>query len=154
MSFTTYIPFVGDNGETEEVGGRVRLLGKIEDLGEFDPDDFIELVQDSLAEIDHLLENKTAALDDELRTSVSLEDLMERHLSYRIEVGKLKEEDDGAKRNIAEGTSLKVIMRVQPKKAIEINGPQDVSEPFREALQTSFSRLQNKNITFKDILSV
>ncbi len=152
MRLTKLIPFVNDNGETEEVKGRVRLLGKIEDLEAFDPDDFNELVQDSLKEMDHLLENKTAALDDELRTSVSREDLMERHLSYRIEVGQLREEDDGVKRNIAEGTSLKVIMRAQPTKAIEINGPEEIASPYREALKKTLQKQTNREVTFEDIL--
>jgi len=146
------IPFLNtDNGEKEN-DGRVRMLTKLEEDSEFKPTDFNQLVSNSVEEMDKLLDEETAIIDDNIEEGVTDTDLVERHLSYRIKVGKVGEDLKTDKQNIAEGTSLKVIMRTQPSKAIEINGPHDVSSNYKQAIKTSFEKLNNQSLSFTDIL--
>lgn len=53
---------------------------------------------------------------------------------------------------LEETTTFKVILRVQPNDAIEINGPHWVSSRYKEALKGSFKEHTGENITFQNII--
>ena len=154
MKLLEKIPFFGGNGiRGQEQQGRVRLLGKLGKVNSFEVSDFNELVKAAATEMEVRVDNKSVFLGDEFARDVDKENLLERHLSYRVEVteGEVTatgEEDD----MLEESTTFKVILRVQPHEAIEINGPHDISSHYKEALKDGFNERTGKNLTFQDIV--
>lgn len=151
MKLKEKIPFLEGNGDKSQEEGRVRALAKLGQGNNFTPEDFNELVQASVQRLDNRQEDNRALLDDDLENRPSREDLLERHLSYRVKVGKEKT-NSGGKEGVVEGPTFKVIMRVQPSKAIEVNGPSKVTDPYREVLKDTFENQFGDSIQFKNIL--
>ncbi len=152
MEILNKVPFIGDTeGESSEQG-RVRLLGKLDDADGFAPEDFNQVVRAAVDRMDRNQEGEKVVLEDELRSDYDQEDLYDRHLSYRIKVGNsdIKGNRDD---NIVEGTTFKVILRAQPSRAIEINGPQNVSSPYRDSLKSSYREMFEEEVQFQHILS-
>ncbi len=153
MNLKEKIPFFGGNGFGTEEQSSVRLLGKLEDLESFKVKDFNELVKSAAYKMENKVNGKSIFLGDELVRDVDREDLLEQHLSYRVEVteGEVTAtgEDDSI---IEETTTFKVILRVQPNDAIEINGPHSVSSRYKEALKESLKEHAGENITFQNIV--
>ncbi|MFW6071018.1 MAG: hypothetical protein ACOC86_01370 [Candidatus Bipolaricaulota bacterium] len=152
MKLAEKIPLLGKNGEGETKKGRVRLLGKIGQGKDFEPDDFNKLVKVSVRHMDENREDEKVLLDDEIDESIAREDLLDRHLSYRIKVGRTETISENGNR-IIEGPTFKVIMREQPSRSIEINGPGDISLPFKETLRSTFRDLFSDGIHFENILN-
>ncbi|MBS3812739.1 hypothetical protein KGY64_02835 [Candidatus Bipolaricaulota bacterium] len=124
-------------------------MGKIEDLEDFSPDDFNHLVRQAHEELDGMSGEASAVLDGEYE-----EDILDRHLSSEVEVGKASDLGrDEVRGNIAVGKSLEVIMRIQPTKAVEINGPRDFSTVYREAVKRAFKRIHGRSVNFTDVLT-
>lgn len=153
MNLKEKIPFF-DTKEYVETPGRVRLLGKLESVDGFGVSDFNQLVTSSIELMDDKEANKAVTLDDELEENVTSEDLLERQLSYRVEVREGKVTKGGNGDNIVkESSTFKVILRAQPNEAIEINGPYSISHQFKEALKEAFHKQNGNEITFQDIVS-
>ncbi len=150
MKLAKKLPFIEE--EEKEERGRVRLLGKLEGDGDFDPSDFNDLVASAIDHMDRNREEKVI-LDDRIREEKDKDDLMERHLSYDVKVGesKVAQGEDG--NDIVEGPTLKVILRAQPSKAIEVNGPFKISKPYKNSLRKKYSEEYGGNINFQDILT-
>ena len=153
MNLKEKIPFF-DNKEYGESPGRVRLLGKLEDVEGFEVSDFNHLITSAIKLAEEKEGNKTVTLDDELEENVTREDLLERHLSYRVKVREGNVTKGGNGDNIVEESStFKVILRAQPNEAIEINGPHGTSQKFKRAIKEYFNKQNGNEITFQDIVS-
>ena len=97
------------------------------------------------------VEDVTTLLDDKIEKDIIEEDLMDRHLTYKVKVDQ-NANTDRDKEIIAEGTTLKVIIRAQPSKAIEINEPHKVSTSYRKALKEFFGGVTVGKINFQNLL--
>jgi hypothetical protein len=146
------VPFIGNNSEDSSERGRVRLLGKLENTNGFEPKDFNQLIKSAVERMDRNQQGEKVVLEDELRNDYGEEDLFERHLSYRVKVGSSEVTENGED-GIVEGTTFKVILRAQPTRAIEINGPDKVSSPYRDSLKTSYRKTFGEEVEFRHILS-
>lgn len=145
------IPFIGNNSEDSSEQGRVRLLGKLDTANGFGPENFNQLVKSAVERMDRNQEGEKVLLEDELRSDYEKEDLFDRHLSYRVKVGNSEVKANGED-NIIEGTTFKVILRAQPTRAIEINGPQNVSSPYKDSLKNSYRKMFGDEVEFQHIL--
>jgi len=150
LKLSKKLPFIEE--EEKEERGRVRLLGKLEGNGDFDPSDFNDLVKGAIDHMDRKRE-ETVLLDEGMREKKAKVDLSERHLSYDVKVGESKVAQGENGNDIVEGPTLKVIFRAQPSKAIEVNGPFKISEPYKNSLQKKYSEEFGENINFQNILS-
>jgi len=97
-------------------------------------------------------EEGTVILDDELEKGLEEGGLTQRHLTYRVKVGRNVNEDGNNKKNLAEVKTLMVILRSQPSKAIEINGPREVLVSYKKSLMESFEELTGGSISFQSLL--
>ncbi|MCF7890188.1 hypothetical protein K9M78_03110 [Candidatus Bipolaricaulota bacterium] len=150
MKLKERIPFPGGDGVgTEEQQGRVRLLGKLEDLESFEVSDFNKLFKAAAIKLENRVDNGSVFLGDEIARNVNKEDLLEQHLSYRVEVS---EEESSLLKETTTVKIIHVILRAQPNDAIEINGPHDISSRYKEALKDAFNEITGENITFQDIV--
>ncbi|MCF7875691.1 hypothetical protein K9M06_01415 [Candidatus Bipolaricaulota bacterium] len=154
MKLKEKIPFLGGDGVgIEEQQGRVRLLCKLEDFDSFEVEDFNELVKAAATRMEDKVSDRSVFLGDEVARDLDREDLLEKHLSYRVEVAAGEVTDTGGEDSIhEETTTFKVILRTQPNDAIEINGPHDISSRYKEALKDSFKEHTGANLTFQDIV--
>ena len=153
MKLKDKVPFLGDEkGDKNGKQGRVRLLGKLDKVDNFSPDDFNRLLKRSVRGMENKVDNRAAVLDDKIEKDIAKEDLMDRHLTYQVKVGQ-NVNTDRDNEIIAEGTTLKVILRAQPSRAIEINGPHKVSAPYREAFKEAFREITGEKIKFQNLLS-
>ena len=152
MEILKKVPFIGNKKGDSSEQGRVRLLGKLEDADGFVPEDFNQLVRAAVDRMDRNQEGEKVVLEDELRSDYEQEDLYDRHLSYRIKVG-TSDVKGNRDDNIVEGTTFKVIMRAQPSRAIEINGPQNVSSPYKDALKSSYRKIFEDEVQFQHVLN-
>lgn len=152
MEILEKVPLIGNKEEESSEQGRVRLLGKLEDANGFGPEDFNQLVRAAVDRMDRNQKGEKVLLEDELRSDYEREDLFDRHLSYRIKVGNSNVKGNGED-NIVEGTTFKVILRVQPSRAIEINGPQNVSSPYKSSLKSSYREMFGDEVQFQHVLS-
>ena len=133
--------------------GQVRLLGKVEDVDEFQLPDFNKLVKSSIKTLEEMRGNGSVLLQNDLLEEIKREDLMERHLSYRVEVREGKVGNNGDSDTIVEESStFKVILRAQPHDAIEINGPHEIAYPYKDALKETFVERNDEEISFQNIL--
>lgn len=151
MKLAEKLPFI--EADEEEERGRVRLLGKLEEIEDFDTSDFNELVKGAVNHMGKKRNGESVILDDRIRNEKSEEDLMDRHLAYDVKVGESKVASGEDGNEIVEGPTLKVILRAQPSKAIEINGPFKISRPYKESLKKKYSEQFGGNLDFQDILT-
>lgn len=148
MNLKEKIPFLGGNGaKISDKQDRVRLLGKLEESDKFEFGNFNELIKTSIQNMESKREDESVILDEEFKQDINEEELLRRHISYRIKVG---EEESGSPNedNIVEGKRFKVILRKQPSKAIEINGPYELSSPFKDSLKTRLKNCLGKRLPF------
>ena len=147
------IPFLGNEVGTDgDEQGRDRLLGKFDEVNEFGPSNFNTLVKSSIRNMAKSSEEGTVILDDELEKGLEEGGLKQRHLTYRVKVGRNVNEDGNNKKNLAEVKTLMVILRSQPSKAIEINGPREVLVSYKKSLMESFEELTGGSISFQSLL--
>ena len=154
MKLKEKIPFFGEDGiGNSDQRGRVRLPGKLSNSGTFDVKDFNELVKDAASEMNATDDNRSVFLADDVADEIDEDDLLDRHLSYRVEVteGEVTKEDGGKGEDniVKESTSFIVTLRAQPHKAIEINGPQRVANSYRESLK----EVKKGEMEFKNLLN-
>ncbi|MFB6290452.1 MAG: hypothetical protein ABEJ25_01810 [Candidatus Bipolaricaulia bacterium] len=153
MNLKEKIPFLGSAGE-EDGQGRVRLLGKLKEVEDFNPSDFNELVKSSIQAMENKCNGETVVLDDEIKDDIQKQDLLERHLSYTVKVTEGTVAGNGQEESIVkESSTFKVILRAQPNEAIEINGPDRISQPYKEALNETLADHNGEKITFQDIVA-
>ena len=151
MKIKEKVPYLGSEKEKEK--GQVRLLGKIGEKEDFKLSDFNPLVKSSIETMDENREGESVLLQDDTAKEINKEDLMERHLSYRVEVREGNVSDDGNNNNMAEESrTFKVILRAQPNEAIEINGPYEIAYPYKEAVKETFINRNGEEVTFQNIL--
>ena len=154
MQIKEKLPFLSSTNGEKNLKGRVRLLAKFQKYDEFELEDFNELVRDAIDRMDKAEENRAVLLTEETADRITEEELLERHLSYKVDAttGDLTESDN-KEEIVGESKSFKVILRAQPHRAIELNGPRDVTSSYRDAVKETFAEMTGNRISFNDILS-
>ncbi|MFB6215239.1 MAG: hypothetical protein ABEI54_05135 [Candidatus Bipolaricaulia bacterium] len=152
MKLKEKVPFLETQDGEER--GQVRLLGKVGNVEDFQLSDFNKLVKSSIKTMEDNRKDESVLLHDDLKEDINREDLLERHLSYRVEVTEGTVTDKESEDNIVEeSTTFRVILRAQPNEAIEINGPDEIAHPYKEALRETLIERKGEEVEFQNIVN-
>lgn len=145
MNWSNVLPFDWNFGSEETNGRQVRFLVKPKGNLALELEQFNRFVADALERMNENTSSTKATLDSDLRDNLKEGYLKKHHLTYEIQMGTKSGQSGDSLPTVAEtdgGSTFKVILRGQPNKAIEINGPKELVSSYCSALEEVFEEQQ------------